>query len=77
MGVGYNNSVTAWIANIFTAKSDELLKAVSFYATDTNCNYEIYIYANPTSGPINEAGPIYSKNGAISIRRLSHNSPRL
>ena len=67
MGVGYNNSVTAWIANIFTAKSDELLKAVSFYATDTNCNYEIYIYANPTSGPINEAGPIYSKNGAISV----------
>ncbi len=61
--LGYTNLTTAWCANIFTAKSTELLKAVSFYTTDSNCNYEIYIYTNPTSGPINPAGPIFSKSG--------------
>jgi C1A family cysteine protease len=65
--LGYDNSTTGWMANIFTAKSDELLKAVSFYATDTNCNYEIYIYTNSTSGPISQEGPIYFKNGTTSV----------
>jgi C1A family cysteine protease len=65
VSLGYNNSTTGWMANIFTAQSDELLKAVSFYTTDTNCNYEIYIYTDPTSGPRNETGPVYSTNGTI------------
>ena len=60
--VGYNNHI-AWCANIFTAKSDETLKAVSFYTTDSNCNYEIYIYTNPGSGPIGQAGPAISRSG--------------
>ena len=53
----------AWCANIFTSKSDEALKAVSFYTTDSNCNYEIYIYTNPGSNPISQAGPVLSKSG--------------
>ena len=60
--VGYRNHV-AWCANIFTSKSDEALKAVSFYTTDSNCNYEIYIYTNPGSNPISQAGPVLSKSG--------------
>ena len=60
--IGYKNHI-AWCANIFTAKSDETLKAVSFYTTDSNCNYEVYIYTNPGSGPINQAGPAIFKNG--------------
>ena len=60
--VGYSNHI-AWCANIFTAKSDETLKAVSFYTTDSNSNYEIYIYSNPGSGPISQAGPAISKSG--------------
>ncbi len=63
--VGYSNP-TCWCANVFTAKSDEILKAVSFYTTDSNCNYEIYIYTNPETGPINQSGPVLSKSGTIS-----------
>ena len=59
---GYNNQ-TCWCANIFTVKSEEILKAVSFYATDSNCNYEIYIYTNPNSGPLNQSGPVFTQSG--------------
>ncbi|HOW14261.1 lectin like domain-containing protein [Methanosarcina sp.] len=64
LSAGYDNP-TAWCANIFTAKTDETLKAVSFYAADSNCNYEIYIYIDPESSPVREEGPVFSKNGTI------------
>ncbi len=64
--IGYRNPV-AWCANIFTAKSDETLKAVSFYTTDSNCNYEIYIYTNPGSTPISQVAPVLSKSGICPI----------
>lgn len=60
--LGYSNP-TAWCANIFTAESAEVLKAVSFYTTDSNCNYEIYIYTDPDSGPLSPAGPVLSTSG--------------
>ena len=55
-----------WCANVFTTKSDEILKAVSFYTTDLNCNYNICIYTNPESNPISQAGPVLSKRGISS-----------
>ncbi len=64
--MGYSNP-SAWCANIFTAKSDEALKAVSFYTTDSNCNYEIYIYTNPESTPISPDGPILTQSGTSSL----------
>jgi conserved repeat domain len=60
------NSPTCWGANVFTAKSNEILKAVSFYATDSDCNYDIYIYTNPTSGPINGTGSVLTQSGTSS-----------
>jgi PKD repeat protein len=63
--VGYDYP-TAWIANVFTAKSAETLKAVSFYTTDSTCSYEVYIYTSPESGPISQKGPLVSKSGKIS-----------
>jgi hypothetical protein len=60
--LGYTNPI-GWCANVFTANSEEVLKAVSFYTTDSNSNYEIYIYTNLSSGPTNQAGPVFSKNG--------------
>ena len=33
----------AYFANVYTAENDELLKAVSFYATDINTMYKIYV----------------------------------
>jgi len=62
---GYTNP-TGWCANVFTAKSDEILKAVSVWTIDSNSNYEIYIYTNPGSGPTNQFGPVLSKSGTIS-----------
>jgi len=63
--VGYSNH-NGWCANIFTAKSDEVLKAISFYTTDSNCRYEIYIYTNPASTSISQTIPVLSRNGTSS-----------
>ena len=60
---GYGNP-TGWCANVFTAKSDEVLKAVSFYTTDSNCNYEIYIYTNLGSRPTSSAGLVFAQSGS-------------
>jgi C1A family cysteine protease len=38
------NDTTAWIANLFTAQSDEQLAAVGFYTTDLNANYQVSVY---------------------------------
>jgi len=63
---GYGTS-TGWCANIFAAKSDDSLKAVSFYTTDSNCNYEIYVYTNVSSSPISQVSPVASKSGTSSF----------
>ena len=60
------NPTTGWGANIFTANSNEVLKAVSFYTTDLNCNYVINIYNNPGSNPISQTGPALTQSGTIS-----------
>lgn len=39
MGYGKED---AWFANVYTAKGEETLKAVSFYATMPNTTYEVY-----------------------------------
>ena len=51
----FGNGDTAMYANIFTANSDETLKAVSFYVPTDNVTYHIYSYTdclvgNPKSG---------------------------
>jgi C1A family cysteine protease len=61
---GRGNS--AWGANIFTSNSSEMLSAVSFYATDINTGYDLYIYKNPNNGPINTSGYSYRENGILS-----------
>ncbi len=63
---GYKNSKTAWGANVFNADENESLEAVSFYATDGNVEYEIYIYKNligstPTDGELST-----TKKGSVS-----------
>jgi PKD repeat protein len=59
------NPTTGWGANIFTAKSNEVLKAVSFYTTDINCNYVINIYNNTGSQPIGQNIPVLTQSGTI------------
>ncbi|WP_321430051.1 lectin like domain-containing protein [uncultured Methanolobus sp.] len=64
--VGYYNS-TALGANVFTASSNETLEAVSFYTVDSNSFYNISIYLDPDSGPVNSSGPVSVQNGTIAI----------
>ncbi len=40
--MGYENS-TAFFSNVYTAQSSEVLKAVSFYATDVNSQYKVFV----------------------------------
>ncbi|AKB85208.1 lectin like domain-containing protein [Methanococcoides methylutens] len=63
---GYG-STTAWGANVFTAEADETLEAVSFYTTDIDTQYEIYVYLDPMTGsPTNSAGEVATKSGTFS-----------
>ncbi|WP_410509796.1 NosD domain-containing protein [Methanosarcina hadiensis] len=63
---GYARSKYSWAANIFTAEEDETLNAVSFYTTDSGAEYEVYIYADPVSGPVNPEGPEASEKGTFA-----------
>ncbi|MHC1754810.1 MAG: NosD domain-containing protein [Methanosarcina sp.] len=65
--IGSSGSSTAWAANVFTAEETETLEAVSFYTPATSTEYEIYIYTDPVSGPINPAGAETSANGTITF----------
>jgi C1A family cysteine protease len=55
--LGYPPLEKAWFANIFKAKSNNGLRAVSFYAWGTTNKYKIYVYTNvdanaPRSGTL-------------------------
>ncbi len=49
--VGYGDTVV-WGANVYTATSDEILEAVSFYTTSSATSYQVFIYTDPASGPL-------------------------
>lgn len=54
--IGFEDSTEIFMANIFKAKKNEVLEAVSFYTTDVNTRYTVKIYTDltnekdPTSG---------------------------
>jgi PKD repeat protein len=54
-----------WGANVFTSNASETLSAVSFYATDINTEYDLYVYKNPDNGPVNSTGYSYRQAGII------------
>lgn len=64
--LGYGDT-TAWYANVFTTEADEDLSAVGFYTNDLDCQYEVYVYTDPTKGPIGSSGPASSTSGTIEI----------
>lgn len=61
-----SGSETGWMANVFTSGStSEDLKAVAFYTTGNNADYEIKVYANPTNLSIPDSGTLVAtKSGA-------------
>ncbi len=64
-GYGYG-SFTGWFANIFTAVGTEKITAVSFYVAEPNSTYTVAVYLDPTSGPINNSGPVLTNSSTIS-----------
>ena len=63
---GYAQNTSAWAANLFTAEENETLNAVSFYTTDSGAGYDVYIYTDPVSGPLNPEGLEASENGTFT-----------
>lgn len=58
--IGYGKN-TAYMANIYTADSDEVLEAVGFYATDENTDYEVYVIQNCTDeSMLSASGTVYA-----------------
>ncbi|MGN0518173.1 MAG: lectin like domain-containing protein [Acutalibacteraceae bacterium] len=47
----YYTDEGGYMGNVFTADSDETLKAVSFFTLDTNVGYTVNVYKNVTSTP--------------------------
>ena len=60
-------SDSAYYANVFTSAGNEQLKAVGFYTTATNTEYEVRVFMNPDSGPISTSGYVSEQNGTISL----------
>jgi C1A family cysteine protease len=56
---------TLWGANVFTSNASETLSAVSFYATDVNTEYDLYVYKNPDNGPVNSTGYSHRQAGIM------------
>jgi len=67
IGVYGFGSETGWFSGVFTADTDEDLRAVSFYAAQYDSPYELSIYLDPAEGPINASGPVATKTGTIDI----------
>ncbi|AKB77791.1 Cell surface protein [Methanosarcina horonobensis HB-1 = JCM 15518] len=67
--IGYPENLIAWGSNVFSSERNEKLEAVGFYTTDLNTVYEIYVYKNPTNGPVNSAeGFVVKESGTCSYR---------
>ncbi len=62
-GAGTN---TIWGASVFTARSNETLKAVGLYTPVYNSSYVVSIYNNTGSNPTNASGPVFIQSGTIS-----------
>ena len=60
-------SSSEWGANVFTATSTEPLAAVSFYTNALNTPYDVYVYTDPTSGPINPSGYAAHTAGTLAL----------
>lgn len=66
--MGYSGYSTAWGGNVFSSQGNEKLEAIGFYTTDLDTAYEIYVYTNPTNGPINqERNFVVKENGICSF----------
>ncbi len=69
--IGYSN-ITAWGANIFTAQSDDTIKAVGTYFASPNSSYSLYIYRGVNSSTSPLSGTlVYQSTGSIATAGYS------
>ncbi len=61
-----NDSTVYWGANVFIARDNSPLEAVSFYTNDSHVNYEIYIYRGITIGSPVSGALAAAKNGQFT-----------
>ena len=74
-GKGWNDSIDYYegfangtkVANVFTAKGAELLKAISFCSWDEALTYTIEIYKNPTTGNPSSGTLMSSQTGTVTF----------
>jgi C1A family cysteine protease len=64
--VGYKDLTYSWAANVFTAKSNEELKAIGFYTPMPDINYKVYVYSDP-SLPSVKGTPIFNTSGSFEL----------
>lgn len=62
--LGYDED-TAYFSNVYTAKEDEMIEAVGFYATGKNTSYEIY-YLDEFEGVESFAKKRYIQSGTLA-----------
>jgi len=60
---GYYTADYAWGANVFTARSDETLSAVSFYTNRMNTDYQVAVFLNQTVPPVDLNTAVYVSSG--------------
>jgi C1A family cysteine protease len=65
--LAFGQGSSGWGANIFTANASENLTAVSFYTLSLNAAYEIYVYTDPSEGPINASGSVAHVTGSTAL----------
>jgi C1A family cysteine protease len=65
--LAFGQGSSGWGANIFTANASENLTAVSFYTLSLNAPYEIYVYTDPSPGPVNASGPVAHVTGSTAL----------
>jgi len=63
---GYGSD-TAYFANVFTGGVNEELSAVGFYTATVYSNYDIFVYQDPVSGPLNSKGWVLRRTGTLSL----------
>ena len=64
LGTGADD--TAWFGNVFTSVAQEKLMAVAWFTMAPSSTYEIKVYLDPDSGPINTGGATATKTGTIA-----------
>ncbi|MCE5198224.1 lectin like domain-containing protein [bacterium] len=60
---GYGSN-TAWFANVFTSAATENLAAAAWYSASAGSTYTLYVYLDPTSGPLSSS-PAATQSGTI------------